>query len=94
MEAYQPYQRAMYKSITGHLEDTFKKCFDTTRDAQMDPFTLVADITPEGTARAVEIKPETNIGRCFAKGFEAASFPQPPAVAGHDAFPIVMDLNP
>ena len=93
MEAYQPYQRGMYKSITGHLENTFKRCFDITRNAQLEPFTLVADITSEGTARAIEVRPETNIGRCFAKGFEAASFPQPPAVPGHDAFPIVMDLN-
>ena len=93
MAVYQPYQKTMYQSITNHLTNTIKRCFEETRNPQTEAFTLVADITSEGTARSVEIRPETNIARCFAKGFGEASFPQPPAVPGHDAFPIVIDLN-
>jgi hypothetical protein len=93
MEVYQPYQRVMYESITNHLEKTMRRCFGAIKTPQTEPFTLVADITLEGVARSVEIRPETNIARCFAKGFGEASFPPPPAVPGHDAFPIVIDLN-
>ena len=93
MEVYQPYQKTMYQSITDHLTNTLKRCFEEMRDPQTEVFTLVADITSHGTARSIEIRPETNIARCFAKGFGEASFPQPPAVPGHDAFPIVIDLN-
>lgn len=93
MEVYQPYQKRMYQSITNHLTNTMKRCFEETRNPQTEAFTLIADITPEGTARSIEIRPETNIARCFAKGFGEASFPPPPAVPSRDAFPIVIDLN-
>ena len=93
MEAYQQYQKTMYESITPHLGTTMKGCFETIRDPETGAFTLVADITSEGTARSIEIRPETNIARCFARGFGEASFPRPPAVPGHDAFPLVIDLN-
>ena len=93
MEVYQQYQKMMYQSITNHLANTMKGCFETIRNPESEAFTLVADITAEGIARSIEIKPDTNIARCFARGFGEASFPQPPAVPGHAAFPIVIDLN-
>ena len=93
MEVYQPYQKTMYQSITNHLTNTMKRCFEETRNPETEAFTLVAEITSEGTARSIEIRPETNIARCFAKGFGEAAFPRPPAVPSRDTFPIVIDLN-
>jgi hypothetical protein len=55
MEVYQQYQKMMYQSITNHLTNTMKRCFETIRNPETEAFTLVADITPEGIARSIEI---------------------------------------
>jgi hypothetical protein len=93
MEAYQQYQKTMYESIANHLTNTLKRCFDTIRNPETVAFTLIADITSEGVARSIETWPETDLARCFARGFGEASFPQPPVVPNLGGFPIVIDLN-
>jgi hypothetical protein len=89
--------RAYYAAMNGQVGDqyaaTMRSCFATVHEPQTDPFTLVADITPEGKLADVEVRPATNIAACFAAGLTAISFPKPPHYPGHAGLPMVIEMR-
>ena len=92
-EPYKPYQRVMYQAIGNHLANTMRSCFAKTEKPQTDAFVLLVDIDDGGAARAIEVKPKTNIALCFAEGVKSAPFPKPPTYPGRDAFPITIEMK-
>jgi hypothetical protein len=92
-EEFKAYHSAMQRRIGNHLAETMRACFANVPDPESTPFVLVADITAEGAARAVEVRPATNIASCFAQGFALASFPAPPPYPDHDGFPITIEMH-
>lgn len=92
-DLYKAYQRVMYQRVGQHLANTMKTCFETIANPRADAFTLIADVTSTGRLRAIEVRPDTNIAKCFTEGVVAAAFPPPPAIPARDAFPIVIDMK-
>jgi hypothetical protein len=88
-----PYQKQMFDAIGPHLSTVMKSCFASIKNPETEPFTLVADVTPQGVADAVEVKPNTNIAACFAKGFASANFPPPPQFRGRSRYPMFIDMR-
>jgi hypothetical protein len=69
------------------------KAAEDTEPYKSYPFVLVAEITREGKATAVEVRPSTNISRCFAEGVRTGVFPKPPEYPGREGFPIVLNMT-
>jgi hypothetical protein len=92
-EAYKSYQPVFLRGISDPMAQIMRACFAKTEKPHADSFVLVADITREGKAQAVEVKPTTNIATCFAAGMSKASFPQPPAYPGRQGFPIAIEMK-
>jgi len=88
-----PYQKQMFDAIGPHLAAAMKSCFGSIKNPETEPFTLVADVTPEGRADAVDVKPNTNIAACFAKGFMSANFPPPPRFRDRSRFPMFIEMR-
>src|ERR1700687_6144924 len=77
-DAYKSYQPVLLRGIGDPMAQIMRACFAKSEKPHADSFVLVADITREGKAQAIEVKPTTNIATCFAAGMSKASFPQPP----------------
>ena len=92
-DQYKWYQKEMYAEIGQHLANTMRSCFETVADPQTDTFFLVATVTGAGKADEIEVRPSTNIARCFAEGVEKATFPKPPVYPGENGFPIVIEMK-
>jgi hypothetical protein len=69
----------------------------STSPANLGKFTFVANVDSAGRVSSVEVNPSTEVSRCFAKLFSAATLPPPP-ISGRvgGLFPIadVMSVGP
>lgn len=92
-EEFKAYQPAMFAQVGDHIAHTMRSCFATTAKSETAPFVLVADISPEGKAEAVEVKPATNIAKCFATGFTNAPYPKPPQYPNRRGFPVTIEMR-
>ena len=92
-EGSKSYQKQMFDVIGPHMATIMKSCFDAIKNPETEPFRLVADVTPEGRADAVEVRPNTNIAACFSKGFASVDFPPPPRFRGRPRFPVFIDMR-
>jgi hypothetical protein len=91
-EPYKSYQTVMFGGVGNYLATTMKTCFNTIKEPKSDSFVLVAELTRDGKATAVEVTPLTNISNCFAEGVRTAVFPKPPEYPGRKGFPIVLEM--
>ena len=92
-EELKTYRSAMERQVGGHFAETMRSCFAAIPNPETAPFVLIADITSEGMASAIEVRPPTNIARCFAAGVAKASFPRPPPSRNDDGFPITIKMR-
>ena len=92
-EDTKPYPKQMFDAIGPHLATVMKSCFASIKNPETEPFILVADVTPEGMAHAVEVMPSTNVAACFAEGFASAKFPPPPRFRGRSRFPMFIEMR-
>lgn len=83
----------MHRRVGAHFAVTMKSCFATTETPATDSFTLVADVTSDGRAAAIEVNPATNIATCFASGVASAAFPPPPSRSDGENFPITIRMH-
>jgi hypothetical protein len=90
---FKAYQPAMFAQVGDHLAYTMRSCFETIQKPETEPFVLVADINTEGKAVAIDVKPTTNIAKCFSAGFAAAQYPQPPQYPGRKGFPVTLEMR-
>ena len=63
------------------MTDTLKGCIASKHPADKSPFTLVADIGPDGRPARIEVQPQTPLATCLAGQFAAWTLPPPPAHA-------------
>ena len=87
------YASELDRMVGNHFAQTMQSCFAAIREPQTEPFVLVADITSEGKAKAIEVRPATNIARCFATGFALAPFPTPPPYPCCEAYPVTIEMR-
>lgn len=87
------YPHAMYKRAGRHISRTMRSCIATSPKPEDKAFVLVADITPQGKADAVEVSPDNAVSRCFAERFSSATYLKPPAYEGRSGFPVTLKIR-
>jgi hypothetical protein len=75
---YNNYRSAVLKKNSRHLVRTMRTCIARSPKPAAKAFVLVADITADGKAHAVAVKPDNEVANCFASGFSSVSYPKPP----------------
>lgn len=92
-EQFKAYPHALYRQARRHVANAMRSCIAASPRPKSRSFVLVADITAQGRADAVAVKPDNAVARCFAARFAAASYPQPPAYPGRDGFPVTLRVG-
>lgn len=92
-ERYKAYPHAMFKRAGRHIARTMRSCISASPKPASDAFVLVADINAAGKPKAVQVKPDNRVARCFAKRFSAASYLKPPEYAGREGFPVTLRIS-
>lgn len=87
------YPHAMFKRAGRHISRTMRSCIATSPKPEAKAFVLVADIGPDGKPDAVDVSPDNEVARCFAKGFSSAAYLKPPKYEGRDGFPVTMKVQ-
>jgi hypothetical protein len=87
------YEKVMFDAVGAHLATTMRACFAQSTNPQTDPFVLVADLSPEGKAMNVEVRPPTEVAVCFSEGFATTAFPLPPKFQGQANLPVVIEMR-
>ncbi|MBI3715971.1 MAG: hypothetical protein HY255_08270 [Betaproteobacteria bacterium] len=90
---YRDYQTALFQAIGSDLAGAVNRCVTTTPNPDARPFALVADIDARGRPRAIDIRPQTNVGRCMAAAFAKLPFPKPPRLKGRNSVPVMLNLS-
>lgn len=87
------YPHAMFKRAGRHISRSMRSCIARSPKPEAKAFVLVADITPQGKADAVEVSPDNEVSRCFADKFSSTSYPKPPAYEGRNGFPVTLKVR-
>jgi hypothetical protein len=87
------YQKQFWAKIGNPMTDALKACLASNAPADKSPFTLVADISPDGHALAVEVRAPTPVAKCLAGQFSTWTFPAPPKLPGSNSYPIEIDVS-
>jgi hypothetical protein len=87
------YQKQFWAKARGPMTDTLRGCIASNMPADKSPFTLVADISPDGHALNVEVRAPTPVATCLAGQFSAWTFPAPPKLPDSVNYPIEIDVS-
>lgn len=85
------YQKALWAKIGNPTTDALKACIKSIPRANKAPFTLVADVQPNGTLSRVEVRPTTDVATCLLSSFAAWTVPPPPEAP--KPYPIEVDFT-
>jgi len=85
------YQKKLWAQIGNPTTDALKGCIATLPKANKAPFTLVADVHPDGTLGRVEVRPTTDVATCLLSKFASWKPPAPPADPA--PYPIEVDFS-
>lgn len=92
-EQFKTYRSAVLKRNSRHLARTMRTCIARSPKPAAKTFVLVADISPDGKAEAVAVKPDNAVANCFASGFSSVSYPKPPQFRQRQGFPVMMKVR-
>lgn len=87
------YQKQFWAKTGNPMTDALKACIASNAPADKSPFTLVADISPEGHPLNVDVRAPTPVAKCLAGQFSAWTFPTPPKLTGSVNYPIEIDVS-
>ncbi|HUA81501.1 MAG TPA: peptidase C13 [Dyella sp.] len=87
------YQKQFWAKTGNPMTDTLKGCLVSNAPADKSPFTLVADISPDGHALNVEVRAPTPVAKCLAGQFSTWTFPAPPKLPDSANYPIEIDVS-
>jgi hypothetical protein len=90
---FRNYRAAILKRNSRHLTRTMRTCIAKSPKPESKTFVLIADITADGKADAVAVKPDNEVANCFASGFSSVSYPKPPKFRKRDGFPVMMKVR-
>jgi hypothetical protein len=85
------YQKQMWDRIGNATTDAYKSCLASNTPADKSPFTLAADVLPDGRLAHIEVQPETTVAKCMAGQFASWLLPAPPAQP--KPYPIEIDFS-
>jgi hypothetical protein len=75
------------------MTDALRGCIASNMPADKSPFTLVADISPDGHPLNVEVRAPTPVATCLVGQFSVWTFPTPPMLPGSVDYPIEIDVS-
>jgi len=87
------YQKQFWAKTGNPMTDALKACLASNAPADKSPFTLVADISPDGHPLNVEVRAPTPVAKCLAGQFSAWTFPAPPKLPDSIDYPIEIDVS-
>lgn len=87
------YQKQFWDKTRQPMTDALRSCIASNAPADKSPFTLVADITPDGHPLNVDVRSPTPVARCLAGQFSVWTFPTPPKATGSVNYPIEIDVS-
>lgn len=87
------YQKQLWDRLTDPTAAALKACIASNTPADKSPFTVVADVQPNGTPSAIEVQPATPVANCFAAWFAKATLPPPPKLPDAASYPIEIDIS-
>lgn len=87
------YQKQFWTKTGDPMTDALKGCIASNMPADKSPFTLVADISPDGHPLNVEVRAPTPIAKCLAAQFSTWTFPAPPKLPDSVNYPIEIDVS-
>jgi hypothetical protein len=89
----QSFQKVLWGQAGDHTAQTMRHCFPKGVKADTSSFTLVANLVPGRRLANLEVRPETQMSRCFADGFSKAPFPEPPESFGSEGLPLIIEMK-
>ena len=87
------YQKQMWARINDPVTELLKACIASNAPADKSPFTVVAELSPDGKPGRVEAQPATPVASCFASGFAKITLPAPPKLPDAAVYPIEIDVS-
>jgi hypothetical protein len=87
------YQKQFWDQTRQPMTETLRGCITSNAPADKSPFTLVADISPDGHPLNVEVRAPTPVARCLAGQFSVWTFPKPPKASDSIDYPIEIDVS-
>jgi hypothetical protein len=85
------YQKQIWERIGNTTTDAYKACLAGTQPPDKSPFTLVADVTPDGRLTGIAVQPEIPVAKCMASHFTGLTLPAPPAKPA--PYPVEIDFS-
>ncbi|WP_199098568.1 peptidase C13 [Dyella sp. ASV21] len=85
------YQKQMWDRIGNPTTDAYKSCIASNAPADKSPFTLVADVLPDGRLARLQVQPQTAVAKCMAGQVSSWVLPAPPARPA--PYPIEIDFS-
>jgi hypothetical protein len=87
------YQKQMWDQITGPMTTALKACIARNTPADKSPFTVVADVQPDGHPVRVAAEPATPVASCLSSWFATLTLPLPPKLADGGVYAIEIDVS-
>lgn len=86
------YQKQFWDKTAQAMSDAYRGCI-ARNNGDKTPFTLVADISPDGHPLNVDVRAPIAVAHCVAAMFSTWTFPAPPKFPGSANYPIVIDIS-
>ena len=87
------YQKVLWHQLDGPVTAALKTCIASHAPADKSPFTVVADIRPDGAPSRVVAQPATPLADCFARWLATQTLPPPPRLTDTTDYPIEIDVS-
>jgi hypothetical protein len=87
------YQKKLWAAITNPTTLALKNCLASNAPADKSPFTLVADVRPDGRPIQVAVEPTTPVANCVAGWLASMTLPPPPKLTQSTTYPIEIDFS-
>jgi hypothetical protein len=91
--AGQAYQDVMWPKVEPFVAALTQKCIPDDPKADVRSFVFVATLSADATLSEIEVRPVTDVAKCFAGGMRQAPFPRPPADLAAGGMPIVLNMR-
>ena len=87
------YQKQLWERINDPFAAALKACLVSNAPADKSPFTLVADVSPDGKPHRIDVQPATPVANCFAISLGKMTLPAPPKLPDSATYPIEIDVS-
>lgn len=87
------YQKQLWERINDPFAAALKACIVSNTPADKSPFTVVADVSPDGKPGRIEAQPATPVADCLAASLGRMTLSAPPKLPDSATYPIEIDVS-